>query len=123
MLKPNRRDLLRALVAAPAGLSLMSGQTTPPIHTTKLTDRIAMISGDGGNMAVLISGDGLMLIDGGYAERAAELMKAIGEIDPHKITLYFNTHWHLDHVGANEILGAAGTKIMAHENVKKRVSE
>ena len=123
MLKPNRRDLLRAFVAAPAGMSLMIGQTNTPIHTTKLTDRIAVISGDGGNMAVLISGDGLMLIDGGYAERAAELMKAIGEIDPHKITLYFNTHWHLDHVGCNEMLGAAGTKIMAHENVKKRVSE
>lgn len=34
----------------------------------------------------------------------------------------FNTHWHLDHVGCNETLSKAGAKIIAHENVKKRLS-
>lgn len=81
------------------------------------------MTGDGGNIGVVISPDGLMMIDGGYAERATDLLKAISDqVDAHKVTLLFDTHWHLDHVGCNETLGRAGVKIMAHENVKKRLS-
>jgi cyclase len=65
----------------------------------------------------------LMLIDGGYAERAQDLLKVVSDqVDAHQVTLLFDTHWHLDHVGCNETLGRAGVKIMAHENVKKRLS-
>lgn len=81
------------------------------------------MTGDGGNIGVVIGPDGLMMIDGGYAERAPDLLKAVSEqVDSHKVTLLFDTHWHLDHVGCNETLGRAGAKIMAHENVKKRLS-
>lgn len=33
-----------------------------------------------------------------------------------------NTHWHFDHTGGNENLGKAGALIVAHENVRKRMS-
>ena len=62
---------------------------------------------------MILSNDGLMMVDGGYAERASELLKAAAEVDSHEVVLQFNTHWHLDHVGCNETLGAAGAKIMA----------
>lgn len=82
-----------------------------------------MAAGDGGNVGIVTGGDGVMMIDGGLAPTAPFLLKAISEqVDSHKVTLLFDTHWHLDHVGCNETLGAAGTKIMAHENVKKRLS-
>lgn len=124
----NRRVFLRALIAGPAGLILIDstqGQTPtpPPIKATKLSDNLAVISGDGGNIGVVISEDGLMMIDGGLADRSAELLSAAAEqVDAHKFRTVFNTHWHLDHVGCNEALGKAGAKIIAHENVKKRLS-
>ncbi len=123
----NRREFLSALVGGAAGLTFtyraLGQNPPPPIKVAKLTDRIALISGDGGNIAVITSSDGLMMVDGGYAERASELLKNVSEqVDAHKVRLLFDTHWHLDHVGCNETLGAAGVKIMAHENVKKRVS-
>jgi len=59
-----------------------------------------------------------MMIDGGYANRAAELQKAIAQVDSHPVTILFNTHWHGDHVGSNELLGKAGVKIIAHQNAK-----
>jgi glyoxylase-like metal-dependent hydrolase (beta-lactamase superfamily II) len=38
-------------------------------------------------------------------------LKTISEqIDGHKLTLLFDTHWHFDHIGCNETLGAGGTK-------------
>ncbi|MBZ5601126.1 MAG: MBL fold metallo-hydrolase [Acidobacteriia bacterium] len=123
----NRREFFSALIGGAAGLSLTYrafGQNPPaPIKATKLSDSLAVMMGDGGNIGVVISPDGLMMIDGGYPERAADLAKAIGEqVDAHKVNLLFDTHWHFDHVGSNESLGRAGVKIMAQENVKKRLS-
>lgn len=121
-----RRDFLRALIASPAGGYLSSallGQTPPLIHAEKLTDTLSMLTGDGGNV-LIVKGDGeLMMIDGGFPERATELLGAVSEnVDAHHITRVFNTHWHIDHIGCNETLGKSGARIMAHENVRKRLS-
>jgi glyoxylase-like metal-dependent hydrolase (beta-lactamase superfamily II) len=118
----DRRDFLRALVGGAAGLSCPwrgFGQAPPtPIQVTKLTDRIALLAGDGGNVGLVAADDGLLMIDGGYANRASELQKAVAGTDSHPVKLLFNTHWHGDHVGSNELLGKLGVKIMAHQNAK-----
>src|ERR1035438_66651 len=126
----DRRAFLRALIAAPVGARLLLAQTAPaqapaptPIKALKIKPNLAVLSGDGGNIGVLIEPGSLMAIDTGYDNRSADLMKALTELDSHKVTLVFNTHWHLDHVGGNAALGKAGAKIMAHENVKKWVSQ
>ena len=33
-----------------------------------------------------------------------------------------NTHWHGDHIGGNENMGKTGALLVAHENVRKRIS-
>jgi len=118
----DRRDFLRVLGAGAAGLSLTSraiGQAAPePIRATKLTDRIVLLSGDGGNVGLVIGEDGLMQIDGGYANRALELQRTVVNADSHPVKVLFNTHWHPDHVGSNELLGSVGVKIMAHQNAR-----
>jgi cyclase len=128
MSRSSRREFFQALASGAAGVTFAwpaFGQQPPatPIRATRLSDNLAVMMGDGGNIGVVLSPDGLMMIDGGYAERAADLLKAVSEqVDAHKVALLFDTHWHLDHVGSNETLGRAGVKIMAHENVKKRLS-
>ena len=100
------------------------GQTPPdPVLATKLTERIAVLTGDGGNVGLVIAEDGVLMIDGGYANRALELQKAVAETGSHPVKLLFNTHWHGDHVGSNELLGKAGVKIMAHQNAKFWLSQ
>jgi cyclase len=123
---PNRRDFLRALIAAPAGATFLFSQTPAPapIAAAKLSDRLAVLMGDGGNVAIVISDDGLMMVDGGLADRSADLLKAVStQVDSHSFRMVFNTHWHLDHVGCNETLGKSGAKIMAHANSKKWLSQ
>jgi len=39
-----------------------------------------------------------------------------------KIAILINTHWHYDHTGANTDIGKSGAKLIAHVNVKKRLS-
>lgn len=125
--RPQRRDFLRALIGGAAGFSISTnlfGQGAPaPITATKLTDRLALLEGDGGNVVVVLSGDGLMMIDGGLPERSGDLLKAISQLDSHPVRTLFNTHWHFDHTGCNETLGKMGVKIIAHENTKKWLSQ
>jgi cyclase len=122
----DRREFLRVLICGVAGASFSFeafGQTTTtPIKATKLSDTLAMLSGDGGNVGLVVTDGGLMMIDGGLPDRANDLIKAASEVDSHKISVIFNTHWHFDHIGCNETLGKMGAKIIAHENVKKRLS-
>jgi cyclase len=124
----NRREFLQALIGGAAGLSLSYtafGQGPPqPITATKLSSTLALLMGDGGNVAVVIGEGGLMMIDGGLPDRSSDLLKAITEnVGADKVTTLFNTHWHFDHTGCNEVLGKSGAKIIAHENTKKWLSQ
>jgi cyclase len=121
-LDPDRRNFLGSLISGAVGISIARrgfGQAAPtPIQATQLTDHIVLLSGDGGNVGLIAGEDGLLMIDGGYADRALELKKAVADRDAHPVKLLFNTHWHSDHVGSNELLGKAGVKIMAHQNAR-----
>jgi glyoxylase-like metal-dependent hydrolase (beta-lactamase superfamily II) len=122
----DRRTFFRTLLGGAAGLTLAwparAQQAPAPLVATKLTDRLAVISGAGGNIGLIIGTDGLMMIDGGTANRAADVAKTIADVSPRMVQVLFNTHYHFDHVGSNELLGAKGARIIAHENVKKRVA-
>ena len=123
----DRRDFLQAVLAGAVGSTFTyrafaQNAPAPAITATKLAPDLVMLAGDGGNVAVVIGPEGLLLIDGGLPERSADLLKAVSEVDGRKIVTLFNTHWHFDHVGCNEALGRMGTKIIAHENTKKHLA-
>jgi cyclase len=70
-------------------------------------------------VVALIGPDGVLMVDGGLAERSSDLLKAIDrESGSRPVRTLFNTHWHPEHTGSNERLGKAGAKIIAHENTK-----
>lgn len=126
----NRREFLQVLLGGAAGMSLTwpafaqgQGAAPAPLTATKLTDRIAMIAGAGGNIGLVIGGGGLVMVDGGLANRAADVAKAIADISPRMVQVLFNTHYHGDHVGSNELLGKSKVQIIAHENVKTRLGQ
>ncbi len=93
------------------------------IETVRVTDSIYMLRGDGGNIGVLIGSDGVILIDDQYAQLTERIREAVAALSPHPIRFVLNTHWHGDHTGGNENLGEAGAILVAHDNVRKRMSE
>jgi len=118
-----------ALPAAARGLAQATTQTPvrrppPPITATRLDEHLVVLMGNGGNMALATGGsDGPLLIDTGYLERADDLARAVAGQGGAPLRTVFNTHWHVDHVGANPKFGGLGATIVAHANVKTRLSE
>lgn len=88
----------------------------------QLTDHIYMLEGAGGNVGIMISDDEVLMIDDQFAGLSEKLMAKIKELSGGKTTRLINTHWHGDHTGGNENFGNAGAQIIAHENVRKRMS-
>jgi len=92
------------------------------IKEYKLTDNIYMLEGAGGNVGILMSGDEVLMIDDQFAPLSEKLMAKISDLSGGKTTRLINTHWHGDHTGGNENFGTEGAMIIAHENVRKRMS-
>ena len=89
------------------------------IGSSKLTDNLTLITGAGGNIVVLNTPEGLLLVNAGLAETAPDLMKFLSDqFKGQPVKTVFNTDWHLEHTGSNDAFKKAGAKIMAHENTK-----
>lgn len=91
------------------------------VKTVKITDKVYMLQGRGGNIGVSVGKDGLLIIDDDYAEvspKIAEALKALGSDKPKFI---FNTHWHGDHTEGNKTFGKDSI-IISHINVRNRLS-
>lgn len=90
------------------------------LDVMSLDGDVTLIRGAGGNVVTIDGPDGSVMVDAGLAEHAAELIELVTErSSANHIAALINTHWHLDHTGANDALGAAGTPIVAHEYTKQ----
>jgi len=92
------------------------------IQTEKLADTVYMMTGAGGNLGVSVGEDAVFVIDDQFAPLTPRIQAAIAKLSSKPAKFVLNTHWHFDHTGGNENLGKAGAVIVAHENVRKRLS-
>jgi cyclase len=93
-----------------------------PIATQKLTDNLLMLSGPGGNVAVLSGPDGLVVVDT-FVQPAWPALKQTLDGLGAPIKTAIDTHWHFDHSDNNQSLRQAGAVVIAHANTTKRLSE
>lgn len=92
------------------------------INTHQVTDQIYVLFGAGGNIALFSGPDGLVMIDDQFADLSNKIRAAIDSITPEPVKYLINTHWHGDHTGGNENFARMGATIIAHENVRERLS-
>jgi len=92
------------------------------IETVEVADGIYMLIGAGGNIGLSVGDDGAFVIDDQYAPLSDKIMAAIADVTDADVNFLVNTHYHADHTGGNEAFGAAGAMIIAHDNVRARMS-
>jgi cyclase len=108
------------LVSAHAQNRRMEG----PIETVPLSGNLAMLVMEpAGNVLVSTGADGAAIIDDQFAPQTQRIVDAIKALSDEPVRWVFNTHWHGDHSGGNGNFGSAGAVIVAHDNVRKRLTE
>jgi glyoxylase-like metal-dependent hydrolase (beta-lactamase superfamily II) len=96
---------------------------TAKVTVQNLRRNISILSGAGGNIAVLTGPDGKLLVDAGIITARPHVSEALASINGDPIKQLINTHWHFDHTGGNEWVHEAGASILAHENTRKHLSQ
>lgn len=91
------------------------------IKTEKVAGNVHILFGQGGNIGVSVGSDGILMIDDQFERLADKIKAALKELGSEKPRFVFNTHWHGDHTGGNPVFGK-DSLIIAHENVRKRLS-
>ncbi len=114
--------LLTITLTASIGLGQHHDLDDVEIQTLKAADNIYMLTGQGGNMGICVGKDGVLLIDNQFAPLTEKITASIAAVSDQKIRFLINTHWHFDHTGGNENFGKTGAVIVAHQNVRQRLS-
>lgn len=93
------------------------------ITIERVTDHIYMLQGAGGNIGISTGDNGVFMVDDQFAPLSDKIMAAIKTISDQPVKFLVNTHFHGDHAGGNANFEAAGALIVAHDNVRKRLSD
>ncbi|MFL0086764.1 MBL fold metallo-hydrolase [Tenacibaculum maritimum] len=92
------------------------------IETHKVTDKVYMLTGQGGNIGLHIGDEGVFMVDDQFAPLTPKILAAIKSITKKPVKYLVNTHWHGDHTGGNENMRKEGAVIVSHKNVRRRMS-
>jgi glyoxylase-like metal-dependent hydrolase (beta-lactamase superfamily II) len=121
---------IRPFPLAACSIALMLAAATPKaqdfsdvtIRTTEIGNGVYVLQGAGGNVGLVVGERGAFLVDDQYAPLTDKIRAAVAEVTDQPIRFVLNTHWHGDHTGGNENLAEEGTLVIAHDNVRERMS-
>jgi len=117
-------DGMQAAVApADAIAALRARMGSVPITTTRLSDRLLMLSGPGGNVVVLHGFEGKLVVDSFMQPAWPQLKSTLDGLGGGTIRTLVNTHWHFDHVDNNSHFRDTGASVLAHVNTKTRLTQ
>jgi glyoxylase-like metal-dependent hydrolase (beta-lactamase superfamily II) len=122
----DRRAVLRGLAgvvaAATVGGGVRRAFAGDALTATGIAPGLTLLAGGAANILVLATDAGKVVVDGGAAASSKVVLQKVDELPGGRVAALFDTHWHLDQVGSNELLGAAGAAIYAHAKTRQRLA-
>jgi glyoxylase-like metal-dependent hydrolase (beta-lactamase superfamily II) len=118
----NRTSLIFVFVAIVVlhGAWVASTQTAKPpgpLRIEKVKGDLYMISGEGGNVAVYVTGEGVVLVDDMFDRNHADILAQVKSVTDKPLKYVLNTHQHDDHAGGDlKMLPIA--EVIAHKNAR-----
>ena len=108
---------------APAGPPVGPDWSKIEVKTFDLGNRTYMLEGFGGNTTIAAGDDGVIMVDGQFAQMHDKLKAAIAAVTQQPVRFLVNTHYHRDHVGGNAPFSKDGAVVVAHENVRSTLAK
>jgi len=97
--------------------------TATEISTETVAPGLHVLFGAGGNLAVSIGAQGVLLVDDQFPALVPKIRHAIRELGGGTVDFVVNTHWHFDHSDGNPLFGADGSWIVAQANSRQMMTE
>ena len=95
----------------------------PPgrLRIQKVKGDLYMISGEGGNAAVYVTSEGVLLVDDMFDRNHADILAQVKSVTDQPLRYVVNTHQHDDHAGGDlKMLPIA--EVIAHRNVRANLT-
>src|SRR6267143_3043499 len=77
------------------------GKQPPPLTLNKVKDDLYNIEGDGGNVAVYVTGEGVVLVDDKFEQDHEGIIAKVKSVTGQPVKYVLSTHHHADHSGGN----------------------
>ena len=106
-----------------AWFAYTQNQNQPPqLALNKVKDDLYEIEGDGGNVAVYVTGEGVILVDDKFDRDHEGIVSKVKSVTSQPIKYVLTTHHHSDHSGGNtQFLSTA--EIISTVNARKNIVE
>ena len=106
-----------------AAVALLGSPDETEIRIQKITENLYLFFGLGGNIAVSIGDDGVLIVDDQIPSLIPKIKDAIKEIGGGDLVYTINTHWHFDHAEGNLALDPKITKIISQSNAREYMAK
>lgn len=117
-----KKAILNLLVLATAISYGQRDWSKVEITSEQLSDNIYVLFGAGGNIGLAIGEENAFLIDDQFGPLSVKILDHVKTLTDKPVKWVLNTHWHGDHTGGNNNMAEQGAVVIAHENVRKRMS-
>jgi len=93
-----------------------------PLRTERVKGDLYMVSGEGGNVALYTTSEGVVLVDDMFDRNHADILAQIKSVTSQPLRYVINTHQHDDHAGGDmKMLPIA--EVIAHKNVRANLAD
>src|SRR5271165_339120 len=98
--RPSRRELIISAIASATLLTRARAQE-PKLTLNQVKNDLYEIEGDGGNVAVFLTDEGVILVDDKFERDYEGIMAYVKSLTAKPVKYVLSTHYHADHSGGN----------------------
>lgn len=118
MTKPLMVRIFAIVLSAGGVWIALTQPPAQPLTVEKIADDLHVIVGSGGNVAVLTTSEGMVLVDDKFERNIPEILDKVKALSDKPIKYVLNTHQHGDHTGGNRKLMESPVEIVIHKNAR-----
>jgi glyoxylase-like metal-dependent hydrolase (beta-lactamase superfamily II) len=117
-----RLSVLLPALAAAGFVQAQGLKPAAPVNIEPVRDGLYLLTGEGGNVAAYVTGEGVILVDNMFDRNHEGILAAVASVTDEPVVYVLNTHQHDDHAGGDlKMLSFAD--VIAHRNVRENLSD